>query len=324
MAKITHSLTRIQFNIPGMAWCLTGLLLLAGCNGSPSSLTDLPAGPPLAGIVFVSTRDGNEEIYRMAADGSQVTRLTDNEDVDSEPAWSPAGTQIAYRSRQDGSSDIFIMDPAGERKVNLLNDPADSFDDEFNPQWHPDGDRLAIYTDRPPPPGCTGHTLAMMTLLDGPAGIVKSPTSAETFTWTPDGNAILAVTRCLTGQSGFYLWNLAADSLRRFQPPVDLPFPGNPAYSPSGDYLAFQATVAGNTDIYLLDLKSGQIQQLTDDPALDGKPTWSPDGHELAFVSDRDGNNEIYVLAIDGTNLHNLTNHPARDDWPHWSPAPEP
>jgi Tol biopolymer transport system component len=44
-----------------------------------------PDGTQLA---FVSTRDGNEEIYVMKADGTSVTRLTDDPADDGEPAWS--------------------------------------------------------------------------------------------------------------------------------------------------------------------------------------------------------------------------------------------
>ncbi len=45
-----------------------------------------------AAIAFSSTRDGNVEVYRMNADGSSQTRLTTNNALDGEPAWSPDGT----------------------------------------------------------------------------------------------------------------------------------------------------------------------------------------------------------------------------------------
>ena len=54
------------------------LLLLAGCGKVPG-----------AKIAFVSERDGNEEIYVMDADGSNVVRLTDDPARDAEPSWSP-------------------------------------------------------------------------------------------------------------------------------------------------------------------------------------------------------------------------------------------
>jgi Tol biopolymer transport system component len=61
-------------------------------------LTDDPAddvGPAWtgegAGIAFISTRDGNEEIYVMNANGTDVVRLTDDPADDVDPEWSSAG-----------------------------------------------------------------------------------------------------------------------------------------------------------------------------------------------------------------------------------------
>ena len=45
--------------------------------------------PDGAMIVFISTRDGNREIYVMNADGTGLTRLTNDATFDYEPAWSP-------------------------------------------------------------------------------------------------------------------------------------------------------------------------------------------------------------------------------------------
>jgi len=40
-------------------------------------------------IASISDRDGNEEIYKMRADGSQITRLTDDPALDWWPSWGP-------------------------------------------------------------------------------------------------------------------------------------------------------------------------------------------------------------------------------------------
>jgi len=63
----------------------------------------------LGQIAFMSSRDGNDEIYIMNADGSGQTRLTDNPAYDAAPVWSPDGQRIAFYSTRDGNSEIYVM-----------------------------------------------------------------------------------------------------------------------------------------------------------------------------------------------------------------------
>jgi len=60
-----------------------------------------------------------------------------------------------------------------------------------------------------------------------------------------------------------------------------------PSWSPDGRAIAFSALNGGLTDIYLYELASGRIRQLTNDPFADLQPVWSPDGQQLVFVTDR-------------------------------------
>src|SRR5262249_24615400 len=90
-----------------------------GNNSSPSipkNLTSNPANdndaavsPDGSKIAFASNRDGNQEIYVMNIDGTNVTRLTNNPAVDGQPSWSPDGTKIAFTSNRTGNYDIFVM-----------------------------------------------------------------------------------------------------------------------------------------------------------------------------------------------------------------------
>ena len=71
-------------------------------------------------IVFYTDRDGDGELFRMLRDGSEETRITDNEREDQAPVWSPNGAQILYvrywrdyglkRIRPDGSGNEGVFD----------------------------------------------------------------------------------------------------------------------------------------------------------------------------------------------------------------------
>ena len=70
----------------------------------------LPAwSPDGTRLAFMSTRDGNQEIYVMNRDGSGLRRLTNHPEIDVTPTWSPTGTQIAFTSDRSGSPQIYIV-----------------------------------------------------------------------------------------------------------------------------------------------------------------------------------------------------------------------
>ena len=91
----------------------------------------------------------------------------------------------------------------------------------------------------------------------------------------------------------------------------------------AGGTIAFVSDRGGDRDLYLMDVGTGAIDQLTTDPGSDGNPTWSPDGTRIAFDSDRDGDFDIYVMNADGTGLERLVGDEGADVSPAWSPDGE-
>ena len=90
--------------VAGLLLAVACVVVGAGCGGSGES-GDL--------IAFTSDRDGDYEIFVMNADGSEVRQLTDNDDDDGLPAWSPDGKRIAFTSDRDGDDEIFVMNADG-------------------------------------------------------------------------------------------------------------------------------------------------------------------------------------------------------------------
>ena len=71
-------------------------------------------------IVFVDSRDGNQEIYTANPDGTGVTRLTFTPNREAGPHWSPDGRKIAFlRSGPPVRGDIWVMNADGSDQVSL-------------------------------------------------------------------------------------------------------------------------------------------------------------------------------------------------------------
>jgi len=94
----------------------------------------------------------------------------------------------------------------------------------------------------------------------------------------------------------------------------------SPAWSASGEEIAFFSNEDGGLDIWIMDRDGSLMRRVTDDPALDEYPTWSPDGMRIVFQSTRDGEFDIFVMSREGGDQTNITTDPARDQWAAWSP----
>ena len=106
-------------------------------------------------IAFAGSRTGadgawsvlhssHSDIYVMNADGSGTRKLTHNARHNAEPAWSPDGRKIAFRSTRNGNRDIYVMNADGSGKRNLTRNAAwDS-----RPSWSPDGRKIAFVSNR--------------------------------------------------------------------------------------------------------------------------------------------------------------------------------
>jgi Tol biopolymer transport system component len=86
---------------------------------------------------------------------------------------------------------------------------------------------------------------------------------------------------------------------------------GRPSPSPSPPptpQIAFERTVDGNTDIYLMNLDRTGLVRLTTDPAVDTEPGWSPDGQRIAFTRGTGLDRDVFLMNADGTEVTRLTN----------------
>ena len=151
-------------------------------------------------IVFVSDRDGNEEIYVRNADGSSPVMLTTNHGgPDHSPSWSPDGTMIAFHfiSHTRRSS----VDIPGVYVVNADgSDPVQpsGYGPELSPSWSPDGTMIAFGSSR------DGNFDIYVVNADGsdPVNLTNNPRRDDAPSWSPDGTKIVSVSNLVSNRDG--------------------------------------------------------------------------------------------------------------------------
>jgi len=104
---------------------ICGLFVVPSAGGSYRQLTTHSSDTSPAGygsrVAFMSSRDGNWEIYTVNLDGSGLKRLTSNSTNDGLPTWSPDGKSIAFVSNRSGAWAVWVMSASGDNQRKLFD-----------------------------------------------------------------------------------------------------------------------------------------------------------------------------------------------------------
>ncbi|MBN1224053.1 MAG: S9 family peptidase [Candidatus Aminicenantes bacterium] len=107
---------------------------------------------------------------------------------------------------------------------------------------------------------------------------------------------------------------------------LDLKYPGSPKISPDGKYVLFtdqETDWEGNeytTQIWLVEISSGDLRQMTYAKKSSHSPEWSPDGMQITFLSSREEKPQVYIMSAIGGEARRLTNSPTGVNGYQWSP----
>jgi len=258
-------------------------------------------------IAFNSDRDGDNEIYVMDADGTNVKKLTSNSADDEYPTWSPNCKKIGFESDRDGDWEIYVMDADGTNVKKLTSNTVG----DGGSAWSPDGGKIAFHSGR------GGDYEIYVMDVDGTnvKKLTSNPANDGFPDWSPDGSKIVFWSE-RDGDREIYVMN--GDGTNVKQLTSNYFADDAPAWSPDGSKIAFESDRDGNFEIYVMDTDGTNVKRLTSNTADDGESVWSPDGSKIVFSSMRDGDAEIYVMVADGTNVKKLTSNTAWDSGPDW------
>lgn len=276
-----------------------------GTGSTTFDVTCAPPGGPAGIIVFVSDLTGSDEIHVMNADGSNVTQLTTNNDVEIHSRISTNGQQIVFASDEDGDREIFIMDVDGSNVTQLtFNTVRDQ-----EPRISPDGTQIAFERR------VAGVDQVFVMNADGTGQTQLTFETANSGepAWSPDGSQIVFSSSRL---GGIEVWVMDADGSNPVRLTTTAGANGDPVWF--GSQIAFESSRSGTFEIFLMNDDGTGQTPITSNPGVDSvDPAWSPDGTMIAFERTA----EVFTMNSDGSSVANITNSADLDTNPSWGPG---
>jgi serine/threonine protein kinase len=151
---------------------------------APGLQTDVTFSPDGRLIAYASDQGGNFDIWvQPVAGGGDPVQVTKSQAADTEPDWSPDGTQLVFRSERDGGG-LFVVSALGgpEHRVAPFG---------VRPKWSPDGSRI-LFSMRPHSFG-VGSLFVVGTDGSPPRQVLQRFTDSadvRAWAWHPDGRRI--------------------------------------------------------------------------------------------------------------------------------------
>ena len=244
----------------------------------------------------IMTDSPTGRLWLVNADGSSHVPVTGRDVDESQPAWSPDGTRIAFTSSGDNGTEVFVFwlaDGKLARLTQLDRSPR-------NLSWSPDGEQIAF----------------SMLVPEDPVVLVTPPSKPEGAEWPEEPRV---TTRLKYEQDGagyiepgfrhFFIIPATGGTPRQITT-GNFRHQGAPQWTPDGSKLVFSGNRNENweadfrnSEIYSVDTSTGEVIALTDRAGPDFEPVISPDGRKIAYLGFED---KVQTYQLDRLNIMNI------------------
>jgi len=209
------------------------------------------------------------------------------------PLPTPAGGgygQIAFASRSEGVSQIYVISSDGSERRQLTKLPEGA----CQPDWSPDGTRLVFISPCDMNTDYYPGSAMYVVNADGTGLLPLATLSGGDYDpqWSPDGKQIAFTSLRNSGRPQVYILTLENNLVVPLSNQYDTDF--QPYWSPDGKKLLYLTTRRGSTQVWIMDVDGkNQVQFSRNVNLTNSRPNWSPDGKTIMFTQNVSSGNGI-------------------------------
>ncbi len=228
-------------------------------------------------IVFASAHEGQDNIYIINRDGSNLKRLTGPARAkrDGYASWSPDGAKLIFFREYSYCNDIYIMDSRGNDQINLTNirSLGNLWSNEFSEfPWSPDGKKVVFTSNR--------DGFRKIYVMDKNGKNTRQITNnSETqdygAVWAPNRNVIAYVsTGGVNGETDILTLNVDSPRAKPINITKSPYHDTSPVWSPDGTQILFVSNRDSDSELYIMNSDGSNVRRVTHTAGPKDNPSW--------------------------------------------------